>query len=401
MLTICICYKPVALVATNAYFPYQRSHHSIAKRICATLGISNNNIDMAGAKKRVVVVGGGVGGAYTAKALENHAEVTLIDPKDYFEIPWARLRCMVEPSFAERSTFLHTDYLKTAKLITSTVTSATHDAVVTETGEHIHYDFLVIASGTTYQGPATRTELLKRFEAVQKKIKEAQRILIIGGGPTGVELAGEIVVDFPEKKVNIVHSGSRLIEFIGPKASEKALDWFKVKDVEVHFGESIDLESLSESTTDFNTLRGKTISADCHFLCIGKIVASSWIKKSVFADSLDDQSRLMVDDNLRVEGKPNVFAVGDITDVKELKLGSLAKRQAAVIAKNIEKLSNNPKVTKLSTYKAFPPMAMVSLGRLLAIAQLPFGTFIGRLPGMIKSKDLFVGITRKGLGLKP
>jgi hypothetical protein len=43
-------------------------------------------------------------------------------------------------------------------------------------------------------------------------------VLIIEGGPVGVELAGEIATDFPEKKVTLVHSGDRLIEYLGKKA---------------------------------------------------------------------------------------------------------------------------------------------------------------------------------------
>ncbi|KAK9114825.1 hypothetical protein Syun_021622 [Stephania yunnanensis] len=67
-----------------------------------------------------------------------------------------------------------------------------------------------------------------------KKIKSVDSILIIGGGPTGVELAGEIVTDFPEKKVTVVHRGSRLLGFIGAKASKKTLDWFVAKQIEDH-----------------------------------------------------------------------------------------------------------------------------------------------------------------------
>jgi NADH dehydrogenase FAD-containing subunit len=64
-------------------------------------------------------------------------------------------------------------------------------------------------------------------------VKAADSILIIGGGPVGVELAGEIVVDFPTKKVTLIQSGDRLIDFLGPKASEKTLKWLQSRNVEV------------------------------------------------------------------------------------------------------------------------------------------------------------------------
>lgn len=88
-------------------------------------------------------------------------------------------------------------------------------------------------------------ERLVHYEAEYDKIKSANSILIVGGGPTGVELAGELSIDFPEKKVTLVHRGSRLLEFISPKASKKTLDWLVSKKVEVILGQSVDLDSMS------------------------------------------------------------------------------------------------------------------------------------------------------------
>lgn len=350
-------------------------------------------------KKSVVVVGGGIAGANVAKALLNFADVTLIDPKEYFEIPWAKLRCMVEPSFGERSVFLHEEYFKSGKLVISAVTGVTEEAVITASGEQVKYDYLVLATGTAYDGPPTKAERLNQFKEDNKKIKDAKTVVIIGGGPTGVELAGEIAVDFPEKKVILIHGGARLIEFVGEKASRKALASLKSKRVEVHLNERVDLSTISETTTSFTTNSGKIIEADCHFVCIGKKVGSSWLKDTMFVESLDENGQIKVDSSLRVDGKTNVFAAGDIINVKELKQGFCAQKHAKVIADNIKKLSANPKPKKLSTYKASPAMAIVSLGRYHAVGQFPFGTFSGRLPGMLKSKDLFVGPTRKALGL--
>ena len=56
------------------------------------------------------------------------------------------------------------------------------------------------------------------------KIKSSQSIIIIGGGLTGVKLAGEIPIDQPKKRVTLVHNGPKLLEFIGPKVGSKALE---------------------------------------------------------------------------------------------------------------------------------------------------------------------------------
>jgi NADH dehydrogenase FAD-containing subunit len=147
-----------------------------------------------------------------------------------------------------------------------------------------------------------------------EKIKSANTVLIVGGGPTGVELAGEISIDFPEKKVILVHRGIRLLEFIGFKAAQKALDWLIAKKVEVILDQAINLDSLSDGIV--KTSAGETVRADCHFICTGRPMGSSWLRETILKDSLGIHDRLMVDQNLRVRGCKNIFAIGDITDIK-------------------------------------------------------------------------------------
>lgn len=350
------------------------------------------------------MVGGGVAGALLAKSLQFHAHLYLIDSKEYFEIPWASLRAMVEPSICERTLVKHTDYLTNARIITSTAVSINDKEVLTGEGRTIVYDYLVIATGHAVvdSTPTTRTDRIQQFQQDNDKIKSSSSILIIGGGPTGVELAGEIAVDYPEKKVTLVHKGSRLLEFIGPKASDKALNWLLSKKVEVILGQTISLDSMSGSERVYTTSGGQKITADCHFVCVGKPLGSSWLQESILKECFDTRGQLMVDENLRVWGKKNIFAIGDITNIPEMKQGYLAQKHASVVAKNLKLLMNGAKESELAKYK--PPssaMAIVSLGRKEGIAQLPFTTIGGYLPGFIKSRDLFVGRTRKHMGLDP
>uniref|UniRef100_A0A175YMJ9 FAD/NAD(P)-binding domain-containing protein n=1 Tax=Daucus carota subsp. sativus TaxID=79200 RepID=A0A175YMJ9_DAUCS len=270
----------------------------------------------SGAGKRVVVIGGGVAGSLLAKSLQFISDLTLIDPKEYFEIPWADLRAMVEPSFAERSVIHHKAYLTNGNIVTSTAINVTENQVMTADGRSIPYDYLVIASGHKEPYPEARAERLKQFQSDNEKIKSSQSILIVGGGPTGVELAGEIAVDFPEKKVTLVHNGPRLLEMLGPKAAKKTLDWLTSKKVDVKFNQKVHLSHIAEGSKEYATSSGETIIADCHFLCIGKPLASEWLKETVLRDSLDESGRLMVDANLRLKGCKNIFAIGDITDLK-------------------------------------------------------------------------------------
>ena len=130
-----------------------------------------------------------------------------------------------------------------------------------------------------------------------EKIESSESVLIIGGGPTGVELAAEIVVDYPGKKVTLIHRGPRLLEFMGEKASKKCLDWLTSRKVDVLLQQSVDLGSLSNAEKVYRTSGGETVIADCHFVCIGKPLSSSWLHDTILKESLDSKGRVMVEND--------------------------------------------------------------------------------------------------------
>ncbi|PON84383.1 FAD/NAD(P)-binding domain containing protein [Trema orientale] len=222
-----------------------------------------------------------------------------------------------------------------------------------------------------------------------EKIKSACSILIVGGGPTGVELAGEIIFDFPEKKVTLVHS----------KTSQKALDWLTSKNVEVLLDQSVNLDGVSDGL--FQTSNGEVIEANCQYVCTGKPMGSSWLKETFPKDSLGIHGRLIVDENLRVRDHKNVFGIRDIPDIKDMKYRYVAQKHAHIASKNLKLLLMGEKECKILKYRNFLEAALVSLGRKEGVAQFPFVTFSGCNPGKIKSRDSFVGRSRKQLGLNP
>jgi hypothetical protein len=86
-------------------------------------------------------------------------------------------------------------------------------------------------------------------------------------------------------------------------------------------------------------------------------------------------------------------------NVQEIKQGYNAQKHALLVAKNLKLLIKGLPNSKLSTYSTGYPLALVSLGRKEGLAQIPFLTICGCLPGKIKSGDLFIGKTRKQIGL--
>lgn len=84
--------------------------------------------------------------------------------KEYFEIPWASLRSMVEPSFAERSVIYHKDYLKNGRLVVSKAISISNSQVLTAEGRQFTYEYLVIATGHNDSFPKTRSDRLTEYK---------------------------------------------------------------------------------------------------------------------------------------------------------------------------------------------------------------------------------------------
>lgn len=222
-----------------------------------------------------------------------------------------------------------------------------------------------------------------------------------------MELATEIAVDFPEKKVTLVHEGPRLMPSLGPNASEKALRWLTSRGVEVLLQQSVELDSAGDHCRDFTASAGRKITADCHFVCAGRpVVSTPWLEETMMKDKLERFGRLMANSNLTVNGHKNVFTIGGIAEVssqQKSKQDSAAFKQAAVAARNM-KVSmgeDGGKEQKLVEYK-LPgqslAMAFVSLRRKEALTQFSFTTASGHVPGCYVSKDLFVGSTRQKMG---
>jgi NADH dehydrogenase FAD-containing subunit len=87
------------------------------------------------------------------------------DRKDYFEVPYAALRCLVEPAFSERSVMTHSSHLKKAKVVISTAKITSSTQIITDDGEIVPYDFLVICTGSSYTGPRPD---LSEFKSIGK-----------------------------------------------------------------------------------------------------------------------------------------------------------------------------------------------------------------------------------------
>ncbi len=332
-------------------------------------------------QKRVVIIGGGFAGSTAARKLENDFNVTLIDTKDYFEFTPSVLRTIVEPEHIQKIQALHKNYLNKAVVIRGNVKEVNKKYAMVSKNK-FPYDYLVICSGSEYNLPmkdkstvtAARADVLAKYS---KKLKESNSVLIIGGGLVGVELAAEIIEKYPGKKITIVHGNDALIERNPKKAREYAEKFLHKRKARIIFNEFVIKNKGNTCITDKKT----EIKADLAFLCTGIKPNYRCMSKSL-SYCLNEKKAIIVNEYLQVKGFSNIFAAGDITDVREEKTAQNAEMQANVAAKNI---FNVEKGKNLEKYKSKPRIMVISLGKWDGILVYKNFVLTGLIPGILKS----------------
>jgi apoptosis-inducing factor 2 len=326
--------------------------------------------------KKVVIIGGGFAGSYAAKKLEREFDVALIDSKDYFEFTPGVLRTIVEPEHVRKIQVLHSRYLRLAEVVVGKVKEVS-DEFVKVNGKKIYFDYLVICSGSRYEMPfkeqgaviASRTEHLRKNFA---KLRDAKKIMIVGGGLVGVELASEIFDKYDDKEVTIVHSGERLIERNSEKAIAYAEKYLKSRGAKIVFGEKVEKVGENFCLTD----RGRKIESDLVFLCTGikpnfEFLPSRWI----------NEKGICVNEFLQAGGKEAIFAAGDVVSIDEEKTAQNAQRQAKIVVKNILALESGQ---KLKEYSGKRTPQVISLGKRHGIFDSGKFVLTGWIPAVMK-----------------
>lgn len=341
--------------------------------------------------KKVIIVGGGVAGLNIAKILSKNSniETTLVEPKEYIEVPFAQLRALVEPGeFSSSIRKLYSQLIPTVTQIRKKAVGIKDDKLLIEDESVLDFDYLVIATGSkfpnwSYLKSAEINMKVREKEVIKesKKIEFADSIMIIGGGSVGVELAGEIAYKWKDKRITIVNGGSRILSGLSPKMSkhsEKVLNSMGVRIIN-----NTILNANVKGT--WSNKNGDIYDADIVYQAVGMVLDSDWITKDSEIEKTD-RGAIKVDSSLRVVGRANIFAIGDITDVPEIKLGAYAVKHASLTAKNINSLINNSGA-KLKTYKPGKTISMIPIGKKVGSVQLPFGH--PHFLIAIKQKNLF------------
>jgi NADH dehydrogenase len=360
------------------------------------------------ASPNVVVVGGGFAGLYAARSLGRHGvPVVLVDRLNYhlfqpllYQVATAALSPgeIAEPLRAILRKYRNIEVL----LGEVERIDLQQHTVKLDDGDDIHYDYLILATGARHsyfghpewepmapglKSLADAIEMRRRiflaFELAEREEDPARRaalltFVIVGGGPTGVELAGAIAeiarhtvsMDFRhfdprQARVILLERGDRILEAYPPDLSASAQRALERVGVEVRTG-----ESATDIQPDHVTIGDYKLPTYTVLWAAG--VASSPLGRQLGVD-VDRSGRVPVQPDLSVPGHPEVFVVGDLALLRQPN-GKMLPGLAPVAIQQGEAAADN--VWRSLTGQARRPFhyfdrgTMATIGRAAAVADI-------------------------------
>jgi NADH dehydrogenase FAD-containing subunit len=335
----------------------------------------------------VLVVGGGYGGITVAKALDDIADVTVVEPRDTFVHHVAALRAVVDPEWVDRIFLPYDRLLTRGRFVRDRAEHVEGTRVRLASGATLSADHVVVATGVGYPYPAkidgTDSVAAKaRLRATHEQLAAADRVLLLGAGPVGLEFAGEIAAAWPTKLITVADPSPVLLPGRYPDAFRaevrRQLDELGVR---LLLGTRVPQPPTEPGHHGAFSVAG--VEADIWFRCHGTA----------------PRTPLRVDAQLRVRDVPGQWAVGDVTDVPELKMARLAQEHGEVVAANIRAQLTGGAPT---VHEPSPDMLVLPLGPKGGAGYGPeFGVLGAADTAEAKGADLFVDYYRAVLNLNP
>ena len=362
---------------------------------------------------RIVVVGGGYGGVTVAKGLDPLADVILVEQKDQFVHHAAALRAAVDEVWEHTVFMPYSNLLHRGRVVQGTVSRVEGTTVHIFGQDPIHADYVVLATGSSYPFPAkyssSRAMVAKsRLEQLHENLAAAHSVLIVGGGTVGIELTGELANAFPDLDITIVEKADSILSTPGYTEGlrtemDHQLDELGVTVLtgsELAYLPPYNVGELGHFTV--HTKAGDAVEADLWFQCHGSRANTGYLDGTEYAGLLHPDGTIRVQPNLLLEGHRDIYAIGDITDVRESKRADAARQQARVVIANLSHQLEG--ATPDVTYQPTKEWVILPLGPNLGVSQLVDEDGGTRLLGPeetaeIKGTDLMVSVIRSQLNL--
>jgi NADH dehydrogenase len=368
------------------------------------------------AQKRIVIIGAGFGGLKLAqKLIGSGYQIVLIDKNNYHQFQplfYQVATAGIEPSsilFPLRKIFQKQKdvYIRVAELYSID----TKKKELQTSLETVWYDYLVISTGantnffgmikmeeyaipmkSASEAMAMRNRLLQSFEKAvtlrdQNARKKLLNIIVVGGGPTGVEVAGAIAEmkkfvlpkDYPDlnfdvMQITLIEGSSALLGGMSKHASEKALYFLQQIGIKV---------ILNTQVKDFD---GNILTlGDNEQIETNTVIWAAGIRGNIpggFSQELVRQgNRILVDEYNRIKGFDDIFAIGDVSVMPTTEfpnghpqVAQVAIQQGLNLSRNFLLMKRN---AELRPFKYIDRGSMATIGRNRAVADLPFIRFSG------------------------
>ena len=363
--------------------------------------------------KNVVIVGGGFAGISAAKKLAGTSfKVTIVDKTNHhlfqpllYQVATAALS-PGDIAMPIRAIF---SKQKNVQVILGEVIRVDKDQnrIHLRNGSSLPFHYLILAPGAQYNyfgnenwkehapGLKSLSDALEIRERILLSLEKAEQIIdtekrkpfltyvVIGGGPTGVEMAGSIAEiakrsmmrDFrnirpEETKIYLVEAAGGILNGFDEPLPEKGLQTLKDMGVEVLLNSPVE------------EIREDGVQVDGQFIKTPNIIWGAGVKASPIIQELgiktDRMDRALVEDDLSIAGSPNIFVAGDAAHVKDEKgnplpgLAPVALQQGKYLGNLIRQSSSTPK-----PFHYVDKGTMATIGRAKAVADIRGFKFSG------------------------
>ncbi|MBP6978480.1 MAG: NAD(P)/FAD-dependent oxidoreductase [Bacteroidales bacterium] len=361
-------------------------------------------------RKRVVIVGGGFAGLKLAMLIPSKLfQVILLDRNNYHQFQpllYQVATAGLEPSsisFPLRKIFQNRKHIH-FRVAEVTRIDPIANRITADIGS-IHYDYLVLAMGastnffgikdiarnaiamkSTSEALYIRNTILQNYEKALNTMDEDEagtlmNIVVVGGGPTGVELAGALAemkryvlpkdypeLDFSKMQVYLFEANQRLLMGMSSQSSERAKQYLEKLGVRIRLNAYVKrFDGQTVTLREGDEFRTRTL------LWAAGIQANSI---EGFPVGLSGQGgRLLVDEYNRVTGFENIFAIGDMAIMTSdqypsghPQVAQVAIQQARCLARNLE---NRIRSRPLKRFRYKDKGSLATIGRNMAVADLP------------------------------